>query len=307
MRLICPNCDAQYEVPADVMPLEGREVQCSNCGYTWFQNHPDAPQTDDALQYAEEDAAAAQPAGAGASSEETAETMASPAEEKDNPTDDAATPEDEDAASVPEEQAATAPVPPRRALDPTVADVLRAEAELEEQARRKELTGVESQPELGLAETPSPEAKFHPQQAQTSVARTQGEAGNNAERQPSDTPVAAASAASRRDLLPDIEEINSTLRSNSDRSPATDPGQTAQMEAREQRKSRRGFALTVMLVAIGVLIYAFAPDIGEAIPQMQQPLTTYVTTIDAARDWLDGQVIRLLGWLDQTAQSTSGE
>ncbi|NHM17180.1 zinc-ribbon domain-containing protein [Tritonibacter mobilis] len=37
MRLICPNCGAQYEVPEDVIPENGRDVQCSNCGDTWFQ------------------------------------------------------------------------------------------------------------------------------------------------------------------------------------------------------------------------------------------------------------------------------
>lgn len=37
MRLICPNCDAQYEVPDDVIPEAGRDVQCSDCGHTWFQ------------------------------------------------------------------------------------------------------------------------------------------------------------------------------------------------------------------------------------------------------------------------------
>ena len=37
MRLICPNCDAQYEVPDNVIPAEGRDVQCSDCGNTWFQ------------------------------------------------------------------------------------------------------------------------------------------------------------------------------------------------------------------------------------------------------------------------------
>lgn len=40
MRLICPNCGAQYEVPDDVIPASGRDVQCSNCGDTWFQKHP---------------------------------------------------------------------------------------------------------------------------------------------------------------------------------------------------------------------------------------------------------------------------
>lgn len=41
MRLTCPNCDAQYEVPADVIPTAGRDVQCSNCGKSWYQYHPD--------------------------------------------------------------------------------------------------------------------------------------------------------------------------------------------------------------------------------------------------------------------------
>ena len=41
MRLVCPNCDAQYEVDANAVPEAGRDVQCSNCGHTWFQVPPD--------------------------------------------------------------------------------------------------------------------------------------------------------------------------------------------------------------------------------------------------------------------------
>ena len=50
MRLICPNCVAQYEVDENVIPPEGRDVQCANCGHNWFQDsvqmfshHSDAP------------------------------------------------------------------------------------------------------------------------------------------------------------------------------------------------------------------------------------------------------------------------
>ncbi len=37
MRLICPNCDAQYDIADDVIPDGGRDVQCSSCAHTWFQ------------------------------------------------------------------------------------------------------------------------------------------------------------------------------------------------------------------------------------------------------------------------------
>ncbi|MGV8950631.1 MAG: zinc-ribbon domain-containing protein [Cypionkella sp.] len=41
MRLVCPNCDAEYEVDASVIPDGGRDVQCSNCGHAWFQISPE--------------------------------------------------------------------------------------------------------------------------------------------------------------------------------------------------------------------------------------------------------------------------
>ena len=37
MRLTCPNCSTQYEVPDEMIPDSGRDVQCSICEQTWFQ------------------------------------------------------------------------------------------------------------------------------------------------------------------------------------------------------------------------------------------------------------------------------
>ncbi|MCB1313137.1 MAG: zinc-ribbon domain-containing protein, partial [Sedimentitalea sp.] len=44
MRLTCPNCEARYEIPDEVIPLDGRDVECSNCGRIWFQTHADHPE-----------------------------------------------------------------------------------------------------------------------------------------------------------------------------------------------------------------------------------------------------------------------
>ena len=37
MRLICPKCNAQYDIASDAIPAGGRDVQCSSCSHTWFQ------------------------------------------------------------------------------------------------------------------------------------------------------------------------------------------------------------------------------------------------------------------------------
>lgn len=291
MRLICPNCDAQYEVPDDVMPSEGREVQCSNCGNTWFQQHPDQAAADEAIADLEpqEDEEFV--------SIDTAEDA--PATETAEKTEEAVEEVPLHAAPKPAEER---PIPMRRELDPAVADVLRAEAELEEQARRNEMSTMESQPELGLSEGPDG-AGTRAREARERMARMRGETPAKPEETATDVP-SGSEVGSRRDLLPDIEEINSTLRSNSDRSPATDPGQTAQIEVQEQRSSRRGFIFAVALVSVLAVTYSFAPQFAEAVPQLEGPLNTYVAMIDTWRAWLDEHVTEMLSWLDEAAASS---
>ena len=37
MRLVCPNCKANYEIPRHAVPIGGREVKCDSCGHSWYQ------------------------------------------------------------------------------------------------------------------------------------------------------------------------------------------------------------------------------------------------------------------------------
>lgn len=42
MRIICPNCAAQYEVPAQRLPLD-RKVRCARCNALWRVSTEPAP------------------------------------------------------------------------------------------------------------------------------------------------------------------------------------------------------------------------------------------------------------------------
>lgn len=270
MRLICPNCDAQYEVVDDVIPTEGRDVQCSNCGQTWFQHHPDHMPEVEADSDAPDDLV----------------------EPDDAPTED--------------EERAASPEPPRRELDPSVADILRQEAELESQARASEADRLESQPDLGLDSAES-ETDRRAREARERMARMRGEDPNP--EQVSEAAATAAAIGSRRDLLPDIEEINSTLRSTSDRQSGTPADPSPQNDEAPVRKSgfRRGFAMMILLAVILGALYVFAPQIAQAVPQVDPYLSAFVAQVDTARSWLDGHVVDLLTWLDATASQGGGE
>lgn len=270
MRLICPNCDAQYEVPDEVMPTDGRDVQCSNCGQTWFQHHPDhAPAADD-----------------------------------DSSVDVDAPAPDEEISPPPPPISAPAE-PERKQLDPAVADILRQEAEAEHEARRKRQSEpLESQPDLGLDKADDNDTEDRrARQAQERMARMRGEPTPV-----SDATATAAAVSSRRDLLPDIEEINSTLRTGKDRNGNADGGPNidAPTTKKQKRGFRTGFMLMIVLFSILFALYYFAPQIAKAAPQVDPYLSGYVGWVDNMRLMLDGQIKSFLGWLDTMASKSDG-
>ena len=247
MRLVCPNCEAHYEVPDDVIPPDGRDVQCSNCGKTWFQAHPD--------QIAQQ------------KTEDEEPDWAEPAR----------------------------PQQPRE-MDEGVRSILQEEADFEAKARAEERERLESQPDLGFEDDPAPARKSSKHLAQIR-GETSGEAA-----------AAAAVAGSRRDLLPDIEEINSTLRSNADRTVDTLPDQGARpVQSGNRRSFRLGYSLSLSIFAALILIYAFAPQIARALPAVDPLLSGYVSLVDTGRLWLNDQLSSIHAWLDATAEASRNQ
>jgi predicted Zn finger-like uncharacterized protein len=264
MRLICPNCGAQYEVDDKVIPEAGRDVQCSNCGHTWFQRpaHLDP---------------------------ELAEELGHEVLESGD---------------APETSSPDEPPKNRRGLDPDTANILREEAAHEADVRRKEASGLESQPDLGLDDA-SDAAADKSAAARARMARMRGMDDNGT------AAAAAAAAGSRRDLLPDIEEINSTLRASGDRESSETTADPAPIEsdAKPRRRGfRLGFLLSMLVVACAALVYRFAPQIVEAAPQSEPYLTSYVDWANTTRGQLNANIDRAIDWVSgQIANLTGGE
>ncbi|HHB81337.1 MAG TPA: hypothetical protein ENK83_06285 [Aliiroseovarius sp.] len=284
MRLVCPNCGAQYEVDDRVIPDSGRDVQCSNCGHSWFQRgagwqhehdpQDETPQPDELPDEAFEEHRSATSQAASDSA---------PASEPD--LEPEPEPESEPASNIepePDVTPAAEPAPepaPQRELDAETRSILQEEAARELAAREREAASMEVQEDLGLEETGEAPASSG---LKARMARLRGldhEAATEVETGP------------RRDLLPDIEEINSSLNSVSDRDDFDDFADPA---ARNRASFGRGFGLVLLLAVLAVLLYILAPRIGDMVPALAPVLDSYLAFVDGLRDQLDALMQRAI-------------
>lgn len=272
MRLVCPSCGAQYEVDDRVMPETGRDVQCSNCGHGWFQRPPGA------------ETGATQPPSQPPSQspfdniedfDDDAEEVATAAPDQPG-ADDAGTPDGD--------------TPPARQLDDDVRNILQEEAERERKARENEQEHLETQPDLGLDDAPAAGADKAKQ------ALTDEQSAEEDEQPP------VPDDLKGRDVLPDIEEINSTLDA-----PAGEAGEIASdgIDSAEVAKGgfRRGFVLVVVLACLLAILYIFAPVIGERFPAAQPAMEQFVQFADKVRvgleDIMRSAIGKMQGLIDQ--------
>lgn len=270
MRLVCPNCDAQYEVPDDVIPAEGRDVQCSNCAHSWFF-HPTASddELDDLTAIGELEIPVEPPQSA-----EPNPTPTDPAEA------DQVGPEETDTAGTANVEHPR-PVPPAPQVAPEVKEVLQAEAARELAAREAERAPMEDQPDLGLDQQPDHQDETDQLDEDDDMPRSDA-------------------SSTRRDLLPDIEEINSTLTPKTKRNqrPAETPDQRQTKRRRHRFGRRVGFILAVLLAGFAVSVYLYAPVITDRFPQYADALNTYVIWVNDVRGWLANTVGSAVSWFN---------
>lgn len=240
MRLICPNCDAQYDIADDVIPDGGRDVQCSSCAHTWFQtDKPKVPgrNTD-------------------------AEAGGAPAPSQPEP-------------------------PKRKPLESSIADILREEAAREHEVPTPKAEGSSDSAKSGnqAEETRKRIAQMTESEGKSPAAIAAAATG------------AVATGANLR-TVPPIDEINATLRARAEASDTSGLTEDEKQEVVKRRGFRRGFFIILLLLAILITPYFFAADIVEALPQLEDVMTSYVEVVDRLRIWLDAQVQTVQGLID---------
>lgn len=300
MRLVCPECTAEYEVEDSAVPPTGRDVQCSACGHIWLQapaggwpEEEDADTGDADTEDAGEDTPpgdareGAPPSdGSGAVPEMPAETVL-PEAIRDMPAEETAEPEAKAGADAGEpEQAAERPARRNPAASPEVIAILREEAEREARARRREgAAGLEVQSDLGLVEAePTPPSRHKPS---IEDAQPRG-----------------------RDRLPAIDEIETARLGPAPRPPAAASVRAATPEpgegARGRGRYRTGFLLSVVLATAAALVYARAGDIATALPEAGPALESFVAGVDGLRLRIDDLARAAVAALSALAERAGG-
>lgn len=365
MRLICPNCGAQYEVSNDAVPENGRDVQCSNCGHTWFEKPgasvdaeedlvatapiaaqvmADVPEFDEApsLDDLPDDSAAVDEpdfyeddvteAATAAKTEfsdrvsdlaQSAKTAQADIENSDlaetNLAEEASAAVSEQAEAAAEasddiaqevsdaledvavanraplaEAAASAPAA-RHGLESSVADILREEAEREQSVRKAEGT-LETQTDIPMDPPAAPAAE----EARSRIARLKGGEAASAAAVAS----LAATEALRKDKLPDIDEISSTLRTSAQRGETVEPPREI-VEKTKRKGFRWGFWGIILLILLAVLVYLFSDMIIASVPAVEAPVTSYVGVVDGLRETVNGLVAGTADRLESSSDIAS--
>ena len=280
MRLNCPKCEARYDVPGKNVPTSGREVQCSACGHTWFQTHPSLSN----LHASVKDLAL--------------ETETMPQESK------VALAKSEPGAEISGRLDGTSSTPLSR-LHPTVAEVLKEEARREVAVRAAE--NLEKRTESGKDKALLQTApRFENAKSESNANPSIFFGSELAKSGGLHSQVTQVERASRDDLLPDLEEINSppNPEKSKKRKFADKSGQLKRFS--HNRMKRLGLVTGIVIVICFLLIYQFSIVISQAIPQSEQILEIYVQFVDRLRIISDQSIARAIAWLEIQAETIRG-
>ena len=256
MRLICPNCNAQYNVADDAIPQGGRDVQCSSCEKTWFQTRKSRILSREVSRIVSTPAPpAAKSTSRDASAHDTPQGANST---KDGP-----------------EHEPVTDKPRHRQIDPSVANILRKEAARSHGVTDYSAGGTskrrETSPEV-VAETRKRIAQFTEVEGSAPASASQG-----------GTSMSGSGAKPDPRSVPEINEINAALRGRAEAKDGSGLTELDKHNAARRQGFRRGFLIVLILMGAIVLPYVYAEQIVAQMPELSGYMATYVAVIEQLR------------------------
>ncbi|MFT6073399.1 MAG: putative Zn finger-like uncharacterized protein [Yoonia sp.] len=269
MRLICPNCDAEYNVADDAIPQGGRDVQCSSCNTTWFQTRKSRILSREVSRIL---------------------TTPLPSMVKTQSRDVSAydTPQSKNGNTEGPQHEPVTDKPRHRQIDPSVANILRKEA-----ARNQGVADYSaSKPTLRRESSPEAVDETRKRIAQMTEVEGSTPAGTSQ----AGGKVAVSTPNPR--AVPDINEINAALRGRAETNNGRGATELEIHEAVRRQGFRRGFFIVLILIAVTITPYVLSEEITQNMPELSGYMATYVAVIDQLR-------VSLNAFIDGIAQSIS--
>lgn len=318
MELICPSCEARYQLPAGAITARGRQVSCMNCGHSWHARPPmaladpipgaaqQAPSEPRGIQYVP-------PAGDPRPGETRVEEVPYSEMGATGPAAASQAP-----ATSAQGSAAAAPQQPHGAAGQVRPDAPRSEQMAE---IRQMLAEVQSEERPGSEQHPVPGAAPAAAAASSaSVSPAADEAERARARLQAEREQAEQSARKAEQAEVEARESERDFRrrldQKQDRKKAK-PTDVKRLRRKHDRKVSRhkraakagsgafltGFLLIAIIAASMLAMYRLEPQIVARMPSAEQPMREYVATMDRLREGASETVANAQKWI----QSKLGE
>ncbi|MCH8167325.1 MAG: zinc-ribbon domain-containing protein [Proteobacteria bacterium] len=269
IEIVCPSCQARYQLPDGSIGPDGRKVSCSSCSHKWRAN-------------AEGAVAAASTPVAEPKPEPVAEPKPEPVAEPEPET--VAESASMAAVAAPgDESAAFSPPPPAAAGDrkDQMAAIRQMLTDLKDSADAAPEPVPESRPEP-VAPTPTMRKRDEDEDIDALKSRIDG--------------VDKLGRTKKGEAAPSGYNAAKLRRLHEKRAKKL-------QRSRERRKKSgaflTGFTLMAMVTATMVGLYVLQPQIIDASPRMKPALTEYVVTVDRYRVELNEKTAEWRAWLTE--------
>ncbi|MEM7059924.1 MAG: zinc-ribbon domain-containing protein [Pseudomonadota bacterium] len=312
MELICPSCEARYQVPAGSIGEKGRQVSCMSCGHVWHAYPP--------LVLGTQETAASPNRGLTYTGSDGPERPSGPKPVLVDPDTPAETAEKK-----PQLAGEDTPAPMRadQSRSEQLAEIREMLAEVQSEDRAAAvLAPAAAASAAAITETTSkapakePEPNDPPRESLTAPVMT-----SSSEAHQVDPRIAAESRRKQEDAQLKEEEAYRERTSRQSNRPqqakATDVKKLQRSHSRRIRREKAkakagsgafltGLLLVAIIAAVMISLYILHPQIIERMPGTEAALTKYVTTIDGVRVSLAETFGGLQEWLSAALSDDDG-